>query len=49
MSTPRPREMAYWLREFFPQIAPAEWNLGGATCWVAFMMTREAEHNPPFY
>jgi hypothetical protein len=41
--------MASWLREFFPQIAPAEWNFGGATCWVAFMMTREAEHNPPFY
>jgi len=42
------REMAAWLRHHFPEIAPgAEW--GGDPCWVAFMMTREAEHNPPFY
>ncbi len=49
MTAARPREMAAWLQEYFPPIEPAGWNFGGATCWVAFMMTREAEHNPPFY
>ncbi|MEX1022921.1 MAG: hypothetical protein WD058_07215, partial [Dehalococcoidia bacterium] len=44
----RPREMADWLAHTFPGIDPShEW--GGDPCWVAFMMTREAEHNPPFY
>lgn len=41
--------MAAWLQEYFPAIAPADWNWAGANCWIAFMMTREAEHNPPFY
>lgn len=42
-----PTEMADWLRRFFPSIAPgSEW---GDPCWIAFMMTRDAEHNPPFY
>jgi hypothetical protein len=45
---PPQHEMAEWLLHHFPEIAPAaEW--GGDPCWVAFMMTREAEHNPPFY
>ncbi len=40
--------MADWLRHHFPEVDPSpEW--GGDPCWVAFMMTREAEHNPPFY
>ncbi len=41
------REMAMWLQTLLPGIEPAEW--GGDACWVAFMMTRESEHNPPFY
>ena len=40
--------MADWLREVFPDIAPSD-GWGGDPCWVAFMMTRDAEHNPPFY
>jgi hypothetical protein len=41
-------EMADWLRRYFPAIVPsAGW--GGDSCWLAFMMTRQAEHNPPFY
>lgn len=49
MTATRPREMAAWLRDYFPEIAPADWHWDRSTCWVAFMMTREAEHNPPFY
>ncbi len=41
------REMAEWLQALLPGIAPAEW--GRDACWLAFMMTRESEHNPPFY
>lgn len=41
------REMAEWLQTLLPGIAPAGW--GGESCWLAFMMTRESEHNPPFY
>ena len=41
------REMATWLQTLLPGIAPAGW--GGDACWLAFMMTRESEHNPPFY
>lgn len=42
------REMADWLRLTFPSIPPAMgWD--GDPCWVSFMMTRDAEHNPPFY
>lgn len=41
------REMAAWLQTLLPGIAPAGW--GGDACWLAFMMTRESEHNPPFY
>jgi hypothetical protein len=42
------REMADWLRHYFPGITPAG-GWGGDPCWLAFTMTREAEHNPPFY
>ena len=42
------REMADWLQTLFPGIIPAGWG-SGDSCWVAFMMTRESEHNPPFY
>lgn len=42
------REMADWLRLTFPDIPPAL-GWGGDPCWVAFMMTRDSEHNPPFY
>lgn len=42
------REMADWLREVFPAIEPS-WGWDGDPCWPAFMMTRDAEHNPPFY
>jgi hypothetical protein len=41
------REMAGWLEHYFPAIEPASW--GDDRCWIAFMKTREPEHNPPFY
>jgi len=41
------REMADWLQTLLPGIPPAGWH--GDPCWLAFMMTRESEHNPPFY
>lgn len=40
------REMAEWLHDFLPEIAP---NFQGDPCWIAWMKTRDAEHNPPFY
>ena len=39
-------EMAGWLKHFFPEV-PVE--PPGTPCWVARMMNRRAEHNPPFY
>ena len=42
----RPEEMSQWLRCLFPDIQPAMYDQDG--CWIAFMMTRETEHNPPF-
>ncbi len=42
------REMADWLQTLLPGIAPAGWG-SSDSCWIAFMMTRESEHNPPFY
>lgn len=42
------REMAGWLQTLLPGITPAGWG-SGDSCWIAFMMTRESEHNPPFY
>ena len=41
------QEMATWLQTLLPGISPAGWD--GDACWLAFMMTRESEHNPPFY
>ena len=46
MTVMPPREMAAWLHDFFPNIAP---SMSGDACWIAWMLTREAEHNPPFY
>jgi hypothetical protein len=40
------RDMAAWLHDFLPGIAP---SMSGDPCWIAFMKTREPEHNPPFY
>ncbi len=40
------REMADWLAELLPSIDPAPVD---GSCWLGFMMTRRAEHNPPFY
>jgi hypothetical protein len=40
-------DMAGWLEHYFPAIEPAMW--GDDRCWIAFMKTREPEHNPPFY
>ncbi|MFA7249321.1 MAG: hypothetical protein WC273_06760 [Dehalococcoidia bacterium] len=40
------REMAEWLQHFFPAIPPEP---PGTRCWIARMMNRRAEHNPPFY
>src|SRR5690606_27671611 len=31
---------------FFPRIPPDPW---GEQCWVGYMKTRTAEHNPPVY
>ena len=42
------REMAEWLQTLLPEILPAGWGANDS-CWLAFMMTRESEHNPPFY
>lgn len=42
------REMAEWLQVLLPEILPANWGAQDS-CWLAFMMTRESEHNPPFY
>lgn len=42
------REMGPWLRHYFPDIRPSS-GWGGDPCWIAFMMTRDPEHNPPFY
>lgn len=41
-------EMGPWLRRYFPAIEPSP-GWGGDPCWIAFMMTRGPEHNPPFY
>ncbi|MSQ29457.1 MAG: hypothetical protein EXR68_03085 [Dehalococcoidia bacterium] len=41
------REMAAWLQTLLPGISPADW--GEDACWLALMMTRDSEHNPPFY
>ena len=42
----RPEEMSQWLEYLFPDIHPGMYDQDG--CWIAFMMTRETEHNPPF-
>ena len=40
------REMSDWLTSLFPKIRPA--FIADDGCWIASMMTRSAEHNPPW-
>ena len=40
------REMSEWLTLLFPEIRPA--FIADDGCWIASMMTRSADHNPPW-
>ncbi|MDG1840507.1 MAG: hypothetical protein P8J64_07195, partial [Dehalococcoidia bacterium] len=40
------REMSEWLTSLFPKIRPA--FIADDGCWIASMMTRSADHNPPW-